>query len=127
VSDLGEGIRPTAWQWDLAARIAQLIGVVALVGLGVSAVVGSATLAGVFAGIMFALFVVSIILATRVGAASDRERAAGYSTIFDFPGYELREGRTLEVLRASTVEPETPGRRSLLRGMIASLRKDDNE
>lgn len=119
-----ELVRPTAWQWDLLARVAQLIGVLGLIGLGVSAVAGATTLAGVFAGIMFALFVVSIILALRVGAASTRERAAGYSTIFDFPGYELRDGRTLEVLRESTVDPETPGRRSLLRGMIASLRKD---
>lgn len=119
-----ELVRPTAWQWDLLARVAQLVGVLGLIGLGVSAVVGATTLAGVFAGIMFALFVVSIILALRVGAASTRERAAGYSTIFDFPGYELRDGRTLEVLRPVDVEPDKPGRRSLLQGMIASLRKD---
>jgi len=127
VSDLSDGIRPTAWQWDLLARVAQLTGVLALVGLGISAVVGAVTLAGVFAGVMFALFVVSIILAFRVGSASNRERAAGYSTIFDFPGYELRDGRTLELLREASVDPETPGRRSLLRGMISSLRKDDSE
>ena len=126
-NDSPDIVRPTAWQWDLLARIAQLVGVLALVGLGVSAVAGAATLAGVFAGIMFALFVVSIILAFRVGAASNRERAVGYSTIFDFPGYALRDGRTLEVLRESTVDPETPGRRSLLRGMISSMRKDDAE
>ncbi len=127
MSDLSEGIRPTAWQWDLLARTAQLTGVLALIGLGISAVAGAVTVAGVFAGIMFGLFVVSIVLAFRVGAASDRERAAGYSTIFDFPGYELRDGRTLEVLRESSIDPETPGRRSLLRGMISSLRKDDRE
>ena len=127
MSDLSEGVRPTAWQWDLLARIAQLTGVLVLVGLGISAVAGAATLAGVFAGIMFALFVVSIVLAFRVGGASNRERAAGYSTIFDFPGYDLRDGRTLEVLREASVDPETPGRRSLLRGMMSSLRRDDRE
>lgn len=122
--ELPESVRPTAWQWDVRARVAQLVGVVMLVGLGVSAVAGSSILAAVFAALMLGLFVTSIVFATRVGRAADRERELGYSTIFDFPGYALRDGRTLEVLRERETDPEVPGRRSLLQGMISTLRKD---
>lgn len=116
------GIRPTAWQWDLRARIAQLGGVVGLIGLGVFSVIGSIPGAAVSAGVMFVLFVTSVVLALRVGKVSALEREAGYSTIFDFPGFALRDGRTLEELRAVDVDPEQPGRRSLLRGMVTNLR-----
>lgn len=115
-------MRPTAWQWDLRARLAQLGGVLGLVALGVFSIVGSTIGAAVSAGVMLALLVTSVVLAIRVSRASADERAAGYSTIFDFPGFELRDGRTLEVLRPSDIEPEQPGRRSLLRGMISNLR-----
>lgn len=116
------GIRPTAWQWDLRARVAQLGGVLGLVGLGVFSLLGSIPGAAVSAAVMLALFVTSVVLALRVGRAAELERADGYSTIFDFPGFELRDGRTLEVLRTADVAPEQPGRRSLLRGMISNLR-----
>lgn len=115
-------VRPTAWQWDLRARAAQLGGVTGLIGLGVFSVAGSLVGAIVSAAVMFVLFVVSVVLALQVGRASGLERAAGYSTIFDFPGFELRDGRTLEVLRAADVAPEQPGRRSLLRGMMQGIR-----
>lgn len=115
-------VRPTAWQWDLRARLAQIGGLGGLVGLGICSVAGAVVGAAVSAGVMLALFVTSVLLAVRVGRASDLERAAGYSTIFDFPGFELRDGRTLEVLRSAEVPPEQPGRRSLLRGMLQSIR-----
>lgn len=115
-------VRPTAWQWDLRARIAQLGGVGGLIALGVFSVVGSLPGAAISAGVMFVLFVTSVVLALRVSRASTLERQAGYSTIFDFPGFELRDGRTLELLRPADEAPEQPGRRSLLRGMLASVR-----
>jgi hypothetical protein len=115
-------VRPTAWQWDLRARLAQLGGLAGLVALGVFSLVGSIVGAAVSAAVMLGLFVTSVVLALRVSRASAIERESGYSTIFDFPGFELRDGRTLEVLRAADVAPEQPGRRSLLRGMISNLR-----
>lgn len=115
-------VRPTAWQWDLRARLAQLGGLAGLVALGIFSLVGSIVGAAVSAAVMLGLFVTSVVLALRVSRASAIERESGYSTIFDFPGFELRDGRTLEVLRAADVAPEQPGRRSLLRGMISNLR-----
>lgn len=115
-------VRPTAWQWDLRARLAQLGGLAGLVALGVFSLVGSIVGAAMSAAVMLGLFVTSVVLALRVSRASAIERDSGYSTIFDFPGFELRDGRTLEVLRAADVAPEQPGRRSLLRGMISNLR-----
>lgn len=38
--------------------------------------------------------------------------------MFDFAGYELRDPRTLEVLRASDVRPTGTIRRSLFRSML---------
>ncbi|MGX5679950.1 hypothetical protein [Schumannella luteola] len=115
-------VRPTAWQWDLRARLAQLGGLVGFIGLGVFSVTGVLVGAAVSAAVMLGGFATSVLLALRVGRASDLERADGYSTIFDFPGFELRDGRTLEVLRTADVAPEQPGRRSLLRGMLQSIR-----
>jgi hypothetical protein len=54
----------------------------------------------------------------RVSRAIKREREAGYSTIYDFAGFELRDPRTLEVLRAKGVAPVDPGSRSLALGIF---------
>ncbi|MDH6181390.1 hypothetical protein M2152_001572 [Microbacteriaceae bacterium SG_E_30_P1] len=122
-----EFVRPTAWQWDVRARVLQLFGVGGLIGLAASAIAGAGILAAVFAVVMLGFFAASVVLAVRVGGVARREQELGYSTIFDFPGYALRDGRTLELLRDGETPPETPGRRSLLGGMIATLRRDAGE
>jgi hypothetical protein len=54
----------------------------------------------------------------RSSRAATIERAAGYSTMYDFEGYELRDPRTLELLRAADVRPTGTMRRSLFRAML---------
>jgi hypothetical protein len=43
---------------------------------------------------------------------------AGYSTLLDVADFELRDARTLELLRPSSVAPTGIARRSLLAAML---------
>ena len=51
-------------------------------------------------------------------STAKRERAAGYSTMYDFRGFALRDPRTREVIRAADVAPTGTVRRSLFRAML---------
>ena len=62
--------------------------------------------------------IVSTVIGFRAVGVAKLEKASGYSTMFDFAGYELRDPRTLEVLRASDVRPTGTIRRSLFRSML---------
>ena len=111
---------PTAGQFDVWARVAGL-GIVAggVVGLIPWMLGGSGT------GVMTSVTVLVLIpaalstwFAMRSLAVAKRERAAGYSTMYDFAGFELRDPRTREVLRARDVAPSGTVRRSLFRSML---------
>ncbi len=119
-------MRPTAWQWDLRRRLLDLTTLVLavlivalLIALGASPVVW----VGVLGAVVLAFGVLAVLIGVRYQRAVDAEKAAGYSTVYDVGGFELRDGRTLDVLRTADEEPEQPGRRSLLAGMISTLRR----
>jgi hypothetical protein len=60
----------------------------------------------------------STVLGLRSLSTAKRERAAGYSTMYDFRGFALRDPRTREVIRAADVAPTGTVRRSLFRAML---------
>lgn len=109
---------PSAAQWDLRRRLAWLA---ALLVLLVAAVLGAT---GVVTGLLLAIpvalaaLVVSWVLGARCSRAMAAEKQAGYSTMFDFAGYELRHPVTLELLRDRDTAPDRAGRRSLISGML---------
>lgn len=113
--------RPTAGQLDVWSRVAGLgIVVGLLVGLIPPLVLG---LTGPVAVVVLGVLVIgpalaSTIIGFRAVSVAKLERAAGYSTMFDFAGYELRDPRTLEVIRAADVPPTGIVRRSLFRSML---------
>lgn len=107
----------TAAQWDARSRVLRLAGVALflvaiLVSIGVPM---SALLVGVFLVVLFVCFAVSIAFGVFSQRVMRREMEAGYSTLFDFAGYELRHPRTLELLRSRDEEPVESGR---VRGSI---------
>ena len=109
---------PSAAMLDVWGRVAWLVGVVLLVVWVVLASIGSLALIPV--GV---LAVAAIAGAIFLGLRSSRivrlEKDAGYSTLFDFAGFELRDARTKQLLRAADVKPEFTGRRSLFRSMLS--------
>ncbi|MFM9878726.1 MAG: hypothetical protein ACKVOG_12890 [Rhodoglobus sp.] len=113
--------RPTAGQLDGWSRVAGLgIVVGLLVGLIPPLVL---ELTGPVAVLVLAVLVVgpaiaSTVLGLRAVGVAKLERASGYSTMYDFAGYELRDPRTLEVLRPADVRPTGIVRRSLFRSML---------
>ena len=97
--------------WGRAAWVlALLIGIVALF------LTPPASL--VLAGVSLAAIVSAVVLGLRSSRVVKLEKDAGYSTLFDFAGYELRHPRTKELLRAAEVAPANLGRRSVLRSML---------
>lgn len=72
----------------------------------------------VVATLFVALFVASLVVGSAVTRAMKREMLAGYSTLYDVVDYELRDARTLQVLRPAHIPPEQPGRRSLVAGLF---------
>ncbi|CAN5533311.1 hypothetical protein BH10ACT7_BH10ACT7_05240 [soil metagenome] len=64
------------------------------------------------------LFVASLVVGRAVTQAMKREMIAGYSTLYDVVDFELRDARTLELLRPANIPPEQPGRRSLVAGLF---------
>lgn len=111
---------PTAGQLDVWARVAGLGIVVGLLLGLVPWTLGATGMPVVIA--VSVLVIVPAALSTffsmRSLAVAKRERAAGYSTMFDFAGFELRDPRTRELLRARDVAPSGTVRRSLLRSML---------
>jgi len=111
---------PTAGQYDVWARVAGLGIVVGLV-LGIVPWLFGATGTPVVVTVAV-LMVVPGLLSTYFSlqslAVAKRERAAGYSTMYDFAGFELRDPLTRELLRARDVAPSGTVRRSLLRSML---------
>ena len=102
---------PTAAQFDVWGRV---VGVAAVL-LGVLALVLRSIPVGVAATAVLGAAVALLVGSSRALAS---EKAAGYSTLYDFAGFELRHPRTKELLRAADVAPETVGRRSVLRSMM---------
>jgi len=97
--------------WGRAAWVlALLIGIVALF------LTPPASL--VLAGLSLAAIVSAVVLGLRSSRVVKLEKDAGYSTLFDFAGYELRHPRTKELLRGAEVAPANLGRRSVLRSML---------
>lgn len=97
---------------------------VALVALILVLVLGAnRVLSGQLLGVVT---VVIVIMATavlwRVGyhqtASVAAEKAAGYSTLYDFEGVELRDYRSGAVIRGRDVPPGGGIRRSLVSGML---------
>ena len=109
---------PTAAQWDVWSRLAWLAAVILIVVWVALASAGSVALI-----VVGALAAAAIASAIGLGVRSTRvvrlEKAAGYSTLFDFAGFALRHPRTKQLLRAADVEPDTTGRRSVLRSMLS--------
>jgi hypothetical protein len=109
---------PTAAQLDVWGRLAWLAGLVLVVAAALA--FGSSTGAGLAVGGAALVFVVlAIILGLRSSRAARQEKALGYSTLFDFPGFALRHSRSKELLRAADEEPLAPGRRSVFRAMLS--------
>lgn len=111
---------PTAGQYDVWARVAGL-GIVAGLVLGLVPWLFGATGTPVVvtvAVLMIAPGLLSTYFSLQSLAVAKRERAAGYSTMYDFAGFELRDPRTRELLRARDVPPSGTVRRSLLRSML---------
>lgn len=115
-------MRPTAWQWDGLARWLQLAGVGALAGLGIAAASGSAVFVMVCAALVVLAFAASFVMIAFSSRTAARERDAGYSTVYDAAGFELRDPRTLEVVRARDIAPAEESRvpRSLVLGILTT-------
>ena len=109
---------PTAAQWDVWSRLAWLAGAILIVVWALLASAGSLALIPV--GILTAGAIASAIgLGVRSTRVVRLEKAAGYSTLFDFAGFALRHPRTKELLRPADTEPDSTGRRSVLRSMLS--------
>lgn len=105
--------------WDLLRRLALMAALLVLLVVAVLAVIRALSVPVlIVAGVLLlAALIAWWVCGARMSATVRAEREAGYSTIFDFEGYELRDPRTLEVLRERDVAP-TGIRRSLVVGML---------
>ena len=104
----------TAAEFDVWGRVAWVAALV----LGVVALFLAPPASVVLAGLSVAAIVAALLLGLRSSRVVKLEKAAGYSTLFDFAGYELRHPRTKELLRAAEAAPASLGRRSVLRSML---------
>ncbi len=105
----------TAAEFDVAGRLAWLAAVV----VGIVALVVGKPASIVLAAISVALIVSAVLLGLRSSRVARLEKDAGYSTLFDFAGFESRHPRTKQLLRAADVAPASSGRRSLFRSMLS--------
>ena len=113
MTDQGEPLPgPSAERWTSWARLALLSGValllVLLLVLGLGARPGPVLLAAL--ALLPALGFATWLWLGRI--ASQRmlaERDAGYSTVVDADGYDLRDGVTGALLRSRDIPPERPG------------------
>jgi len=104
----------TAAELDVWGRVAWVAALV----LGVVALFLAPPASLVLAGLSLAAIVAALVLGLRSSRTVKLEKDAGYSTLFDFAGYELRHPRTKELLRAAEAAPAALGRRSVLRSML---------
>lgn len=111
---------PTACQLDVRGKLAGLgIPLSLLVGaLLLAAGVNGTAIAGAITALVVLAAIVSTVFMVWSGAVIKREKAAGYSTMYDFPGYALRDPKTLELLRAADEKPTGTMRRSIFRAML---------
>lgn len=111
---------PTACQLDVRGKLAGLgIPLSLLVGaLLLAAGVNGPAIAGAITALVVLAAIVSTVFMVWSGAVIKREKAAGYSTMYDFPGYALRDPKTLELLRAADDKPTGTMRRSIFRAML---------
>lgn len=105
----------TAAEFDLAGRFAWLAAVV----VSLVALVSRSPVSIALAVVAVALIAAAILLGVRSSRVARLEKDAGYSTLFDFAGFESRHPRTKQLLRAAEVAPDSPGRRSLFRSMMS--------
>ncbi len=107
---------PTAGQWDARSRVLRMAGVLLfLVAVLVSIGAPSPSLLGVFLIVLLVCSVVSIVFGQLSQRIMRDEMRAGYSTLFDFAGYDLRDARTLTLVRSRDEAPAESGR---VRGSI---------
>lgn len=111
----------SAGQWELRRRLVllgALLILIAIIVLGASRVVDGGSLGAA----VTVMVVIAAAILWRVGRlqsdAVAREKAGGYSTLYDFAGFELRDYRTQAVLRPREVAPDGGTRRSLVSGML---------
>ncbi len=109
---------PTAARWDARSRVLRLAAILVVPLGAVLAVLGvplTPLVIGVLSTLFLGAFTASLVLGQISLRTIRREMEAGYSTMFDFGGYELRDARTVGLLRAKDVEPVESGR---VRGSI---------
>lgn len=111
----------SAGRWEIRRRLvllAALVALILIVVLSASKVVGSQALGVVTS----ALVVVTALVLWRLGrhqsASVAAEKEAGFSTLYDFEGVELRDYRDGSVIRPRNVPPGGGVRRSLVSGML---------
>jgi hypothetical protein len=105
---------PTAQQWDTRARVALAAGGVMLLAAVVLLAIGAAvhpSVTGAFGVAALAGFVAWIVLGGRAQRRLRDEMHAGYSTMVDAAGYDLRDPVTGALQRDRTQPPAGPARR----------------
>lgn len=128
---------PSAGTLDIWRQLLNLASIVVpvIVGAIMFAVgVRGIPLAVVVMVLLAAVFVVSLAVGARGTRVMRREMEAGYSTVLDVEGFELRDARTLDLLRPSTTKPTGAAHRSLVAslfrvkpGTIVARRLEDDE
>ncbi|MDJ0335660.1 hypothetical protein QMG83_10540 [Salinibacterium sp. G-O1] len=111
----------SAGRWELRRRLVLLVTLVAIIlilVLGGSRSVDSPALAATTAVLVVVAAVVVWWVGRRQSASVAAEKEAGYSTLYDFEGFELRDYRTGAVIRPRNETPDGGIRRSLLSGML---------
>ncbi len=95
-----------------------LLALILIMVLGSTEAVDSKTLVSVTILIVVIAAAVAWWVGSQQSAAVAAEKAAGYSTLYDFEGFELRHHRTGAVIRPRDVPPGGGIRRSLVSGML---------
>ena len=111
----------SAGRWELRRRLVLLGALSALIlvlVLGASRVLTGQPLGVVTVLIVIATTAVLWQVGRNQTASVAAEKAAGFSTLYDFEGVELRDYRTGEVIRDRDVAPGNGIRRSLVSGML---------
>ena len=113
----------SAGQWELRRRLVLLIALMALIlvlVLGASRVLNGQLLGVVTVTVMIVIATTAVLwhVGRNQTASVAAEKAAGFSTLYDFAGVELRDYRTGETIRGRDVAPGNGIRRSLVSGML---------
>ena len=112
---------PSAGALDVRRRLITVASVVAPIALALVLLatgIPGAVIAIIALVLFVALFIASIVVGSRVTRVMRRELEAGYSSLYDVADYDLRDARTLELLRPASTPPTSSGRRSLVAGMF---------